>query len=58
MKALYYAAALNGVVAAPLIIILIFIANNKKIMGCYVNNKASNVLAWIIAFVMAVLALR
>lgn len=54
MKALYYAAALNGVVAAPLIIILIFIANNKKIMGCYVNNKASNVLAWIIAFVMAV----
>lgn len=54
MKALYYAAALNGVVAAPLIVILIFIANNKKIMGCHVNNKISNVLAWIIAVIMTV----
>ena len=52
MKALYYAAALNGVVAAPLIILLIFIANNKKIMGGFVNNRLSNILAWIIAVVM------
>jgi NRAMP (natural resistance-associated macrophage protein)-like metal ion transporter len=54
MKALYYAAALNGVVAAPLIILLIFIANNKNIMGPYTNNRLSNVLAWIIAAVMTV----
>jgi len=54
MKALYYAAALNGVVAAPLVILLIFIANNKKIMGRHVNNRLSNILAWIIACVMVV----
>ena len=54
ITALYYAAALNGVVAAPLLFLLIFIANNKKIMGRYVNTRKSNILAWIIAVVMTI----
>lgn len=54
ITALYYAAALNGIVAAPLLFLLIFIANNKKIMGKFVNTRSSNILAWIIAVVMTI----
>ena len=54
IKALYYAAAFNGVVAPPLMVLVILIANNKGIMGKYVNKRGSNVLGWIIVSVMAI----
>ncbi|PKN03451.1 iron transporter [Candidatus Dependentiae bacterium HGW-Dependentiae-1] len=41
-KMLYYAAVLNGIVTPPLIFLLLFIANNKKIMGKYTNSAVSN----------------
>jgi len=53
-KALYYSAALNGLSAAPLMVLVILTANNKKIMGKFVNKKFSNILGWIIVFVMSV----
>ena len=54
IKALYYAAALNGLVAPPLMIMIILIANNKKVMGIYVNKRFSRILGWIIVSVMSV----
>jgi len=53
-KALYYSAALNGLSAAPLMVLVILTANNKKIMGKFVNKKISNIIGWIIVFVMSI----
>jgi Mn2+/Fe2+ NRAMP family transporter len=54
---LYYAAAVNGILAAPLLVVIIFIANNKKILGSKVNSKLSNVLVIITTMVMGVISL-
>ena len=43
IKALIYTAVINGVIAVPIIFILIRIANNKKIMGEYTSGALSNV---------------
>jgi len=53
IKALYYAAALNGLAAPPLMILVLLISNNKKIMGKYVNKRLGNILGWIIVLVMS-----
>ncbi len=54
---LYYTAVLNGICAPPLIIIILLIANNKKIMGKYINNRISNTLGIMIAIIMSVAAI-
>jgi NRAMP (natural resistance-associated macrophage protein)-like metal ion transporter len=54
IKALYYAAALNGLAAPPLMILVILIANNKNIMGKFVNKRISNIAGWVIVLVMAI----
>ena len=53
MTALYYAAALNGLAAPPLMALVIMIANRKDVMGRFVNSRASNVLGWAIVLIMA-----
>jgi len=57
IKVLYYAAALNGLAAPQLIVLILLIANNKKIMGRFVNKRISNILGWTIALVMAIAGL-
>lgn len=57
IKALYYAAALNGLAAPPLMVLIVLIANNKKIMGKYVSKIFGNIAGWIIAAVMAIAGL-
>jgi Mn2+/Fe2+ NRAMP family transporter len=42
VKALVYSAVVNGVVAVPLMIVLMFICNNRKIVGRRVNGPWSN----------------
>jgi len=54
IKALYYSAALNGLSAPPLMILVLLTANNKKIMGKFVNKRISNILGWIIVVVMTI----
>jgi Mn2+/Fe2+ NRAMP family transporter len=54
IKALYYSAALNGLAAPPLMILIILIANNKNIMGKYVSKRISNIVAVIIVLVMVI----
>ncbi len=54
---LYYAAILNGVMAPPLMVLLLLIGNNKKIMGSYTNNIWSNILGVIITAVMGAVAM-
>lgn len=46
IKALIYSAILYGLTAPVLIAIILHIANNKKVMGKFVNNKRSNILGF------------
>jgi Mn2+/Fe2+ NRAMP family transporter len=52
IKALVYSAALNGIVAPPLIVVLILICNNSKIMGNRTNRRWSNVFSWLCVALM------
>jgi Mn2+/Fe2+ NRAMP family transporter len=52
IKALYYAAALNGLAAPPLMALVILTANNKKIMGKFVNKRIANIVGWMIVLAM------
>lgn len=54
---LYYTAIVNGVVAPPLMILIMFIGNNKTIMGEHTNSKFSNIFGWIITVAMGLSAL-
>lgn len=54
---LYYSAALNGILAPPLLVIILVIANNKRILGKYTNGALSNVLGIAITLAMGAAAL-
>ena len=54
---LYYAAMLNGVLAPPLMILILRIANNKKILGARVNSPISNWLGWFVTIIMSAVAI-
>ncbi len=56
IQALYYTAVLNGIVAPPLLLIIMLIANDHKIMKDKVNGKLSNTLGWIITVAMTLAA--
>jgi NRAMP (natural resistance-associated macrophage protein)-like metal ion transporter len=47
VKALFYSAVLNGVVAVPLLILLMLVCNNRRIVGNRVNGKWANGLGWL-----------
>ncbi len=49
---LYYSAALNGVLAPPLMVIILMIGNNKKILGARTNSALSNTLGIFITVAM------
>jgi NRAMP (natural resistance-associated macrophage protein)-like metal ion transporter len=56
-RMLYYTAVLNGIIAPPLMVLIILISSNKMIMGNYTNSRISNIVGWFITIVMAVSAL-
>jgi len=53
MTMLYYSAMLNGVLAPPLMILILFIANNAGILGRHTNSWFSNTLGIIITVLMS-----
>jgi NRAMP (natural resistance-associated macrophage protein)-like metal ion transporter len=56
VKALVYAAVLNGVAAVPLLYLIIRIARNEQIMGAYKNGWLSNTLLWVTFIAMGAAA--
>ncbi len=56
-RVLYYTAVLNGVASPILMVLILFVSNNKKIMGRRVNSRLANVLGWTITVVMGACAL-
>ena len=54
IKALVYAAVINGVTAVPILYTIMKIANDKKILENRVNTRFSNVLGWATVSIMGI----
>lgn len=57
IKMLFWSAVLNGMLAPPLIVIILLVCNNPRVMGEHVNGKLMNALGIIAATVMSGAAL-
>ena len=58
MKALFWSAVINGVVAVPLIVIIILLASRKSLMGAFTASRSLIVLGWVTAAIMGAAAVR
>jgi len=56
VKMLFWSAVLNGVLAPPLVVLVVLLTSNKKVMGDRVNPPLLKWLGWATAGVMAVAA--
>lgn len=52
IKALIYTAVINGVVAVPILIAIMKIANDKKVLGAKTNGRISNIIGWLTVLIM------
>ena len=57
MKALFYSAVINGVVAAPIMAVTLLLASKRSVMGRYTASRTLLVLGWIGTGVMVLAAL-
>ncbi len=57
MRMLLYTAVINGIIAVPLIYIIIRISDNPSIMGKHVTNTSGRALAWLTFGIMAALSI-
>jgi NRAMP (natural resistance-associated macrophage protein)-like metal ion transporter len=57
VKMLFYSAVLNGVLAPPLIVLVILLTSNSKIMGSRVSSRPLRYLGWATAAIMALAAI-
>ena len=57
MKALFWSAVINGVVAVPLMAVIIILASKKSVMGDFTASRPIVILAWVATGIMAVAAL-
>ena len=57
ITALVYTAIINGIVAVPLLVLILLVANNRDIMGDYTNGRLSNVIGVLTALFMGLAAL-
>ncbi len=49
INALFWAGVVEGLLTPPLMVLIMFITNNREIMGPHVNTRALNVLGWLAA---------
>ena len=58
MKALVWSAVINGVVAVPLMVVIILLVSKKSVMGAFTMGRPMIILGWIATGVMAAAAVR
>lgn len=56
MRALFWSAVINGVVAVPMIVVVILLASRKSVMGNFTASRPIIVLGWITVALMGVAA--
>jgi NRAMP (natural resistance-associated macrophage protein)-like metal ion transporter len=52
IRALFFSAVINGFLAPPLLVVIMLIANNRKVMKDRVNGRWTNILGWTTTLVM------
>jgi len=58
MKALFWSAVINGVVAVPLMAVIILLVSKKSVMGAFTASRTLVILGWIATAVMGAAAVR
>jgi Mn2+/Fe2+ NRAMP family transporter len=58
MKALFWSAVINGVVAVPLMVVIILLVSKKSVMGAFTEKRPIIILGWIATLVMGAAAVR
>jgi Mn2+/Fe2+ NRAMP family transporter len=56
ITALVLSAVLNGIVAAPLIVLVLLVSNSRSAMGVRTNGRLLNIVGWVTAGVMGLAA--
>ncbi|WP_174911421.1 NRAMP family divalent metal transporter [Burkholderia diffusa] len=56
MKALFWSAVINGVVAVPLMVVIIILVSKKSVMGAFTASRPLIVLGWIATAIMGAAA--
>jgi len=56
MKALFWSAVTNGIVAVPLMVVIILLVSKKSVMGAFTPGRATVILGWIGTAVMGAAA--
>ena len=56
VKMLFWSAVLNGLLAPPLVVLVVLLTSDRKVMGTRVNSLGANFLGWVCAGVMAAAA--
>ena len=57
VTALFWAAVINGILAPPLLVIIMLVSNNREVMGARVNGLLTNFIGWATVAVMAAASL-
>jgi Mn2+/Fe2+ NRAMP family transporter len=56
MKALFWSAVINGIVAVPLMVVIILLVSKKSVMGAFTASRPFIILGWIATAVMGAAA--
>ncbi|MDE2333142.1 MAG: divalent metal cation transporter [Rhodospirillales bacterium] len=57
MRALFWSAVINGIIAVPLLVVVTWLATRRAIMGAFVTGRFIAVLGWLATVVMGAAAL-
>lgn len=56
VKMLFWSAVVNGVLAPPLVVLVVMLSSDQRVMGERINSLTANTLGWICAAVMTIAA--
>jgi Mn2+/Fe2+ NRAMP family transporter len=56
MKALFWSAVINGVVAVPLMVVIMLLVSKKSVMGAFIASRPVCILGWVATAVMGAAA--
>ena len=54
VRMLFLSAVVNGLLAPPLVVLVVLLSNDSTVMGAHTNSRIANVLGWACAAVMAI----
>jgi NRAMP (natural resistance-associated macrophage protein)-like metal ion transporter len=57
VKMLFWSAVLNGLLAPPLVVMVVLLTSDRKVMGNRVNSRAMQALGWTCALIMSAAAI-